>query len=217
MTEGEYGDGAFTSRHWLTERRTVAALPAVGARLRVQVCRYSALDDLECDDRGALELLNDEFIGALPADRQAEAYSLRGQARYWLTESRGLPAAAARPVYQTALDDLDQARQRRDDAVDHYFRGLVLAEIDALDAALSELTWVRYWDAVYDYPFLPEDFEQQVMGVEARAEAAREAAQVTATVTVRPTTAGEDESPTPAGNTPTPAPTIPFEERPQLP
>ena len=99
----------------------------------------------------------------------------------------------------------------------------VLAELGALDEALLALMWVKYWDGLYDYPFVPDDFDQQVMAVEERAIAAREAALATATATVRSpsresqTDEPDEGSPTPAAPTPTPAPTIPFEERPQLP
>lgn len=185
----------------------------------VEVCRYSALDDLDCDDARALEMLDDEFIDALPVERKAEAYSLRGQARYWLTKQRGLPSTVGRTAYQAALEDLDQARQLRSAAIDHYFRGLALAEIDEPDASLAELRWVRYWDAVYDYPFLPADFDQQVLAVEARVEAraAARATEAIAAVEEESPVAQSGASPTPAGPTPTPTPVIPFEERPQLP
>lgn len=224
LVQGDYDDAALQLTTLLNAPgANSSAYQLVGAQLAVEACRYSALDDLECDDARALELLTDEFIGVLPGEQQAEAYSLRGQARYWLTQARGLPSAAGRVAYQAALDDLNRARSQRDHAVDHYFRGLVLAELGALDEALSELMWVKYWDGLYDYPFVPDDFDQQVMAVEERAIAAREAALATATATVRSpsresqTDEPDEGSPTPAAPTPTPVPTIPFEERPQLP
>lgn len=188
----------------------------VEARMLVEVCRYSALDDLECDDSRALEMLDDAFIEGLPGDRRAEAYSLRGQAQYWLAKQRGLPATVGRAAYEAALADLDQARQRRNAAIDHYFRGLALAEIGELEAALAELHWVGYWNEVYDYPFLPADYEQRVLDVEARA-AALAAEAVAELEAAQAPRARANESQASAGPMRTPAPEIPFEERPQLP
>lgn len=186
------------------------------ARMLVEVCRYSALDDLECDDARALEMLDDDFVDALPDERKAEAYSVRGQARYWVTRQRNLPATVGRPAFEAALDDLDQARTRRGAAIDHYFRGLVLAELGEPDASLVELEWVRYWSEVYDYPFLPADFDQQVMAVEARV-AARAVDVETSPESGETPVAQAGPTRTPTGPTPTPTPVVPFEERPQLP
>ena len=141
---------------------------------------------------------------------------MRGQARYWVTRQRNLPATVGRPAFEAALDDLDQARTRRGAAIDHYFRGLVLAELGEPDASLVELEWVRYWSEVYDYPFLPADFDQQVMAVEARV-AARAVDVETSPESGETPVAQAGPTRTPTGPTPTPTPVVPFEERPQLP
>jgi len=218
LAQGAYDDAAQQLDALLSRNDEQMPLyRLIEARMLVEVCRYSALDDLECDDARALEMLDDAFLEGLPEDRKAEAYSLRGQAQYWMTKQRGLPETVGRAAFEAALSDLDQARQRRDKPIDHYFRGLVLAEIGELEAALAELHWVRYWSGVYDYPFLPADYEQQVLDVEARAAAlATETVAQLETETAPRTQAGASPQ-TPAGPIPTPAPEIPFEQRPQIP
>lgn len=209
LAEGAYDDAALQLAA-LLDRSPGTAAPEyrlLDARLHVEVCMYSALDDLNCDFARALELLDNAFIEALPSGQQPEARSLRAQAQYWLNKQRSLPTAIGRAAYQAALDDLDAALSERDAAIDHYFRGLALAEMGEPDAALAELHWVRFWSAYYPYPFLPADFDQQVLAVEAQAAEARAAE----TAPVEET--GPERTPPAAA----PAEVVPFEQRPQLP
>ncbi len=191
--------GAASSEYRLTQ-----------AKLWVEYCGYSALDDLGCDYARALNLLGDAFIEQLPAASQAEAYSLRAQAKYWTEKQRDLPAEASRANYESALEDLDQARARRSAPIDHYYRGLVLLELGELNQALAELLWVRYWHDVYAYPFLPDDFDAQVSALETRA---TEALALVAQGAGGRTPATRQAAPAPS---PTPTP-LPPEDRPQLP
>lgn len=206
-------DDASRQIGFLTGRSSAAVPPQyrlTQAKLWVEYCGYSALDDLGCDYARALNLLSDAFIEQLPAASQAEAYSLRGQAKYWTEKQRDLPAAASRANYESALEDLDQARARRSAPVDHYFRGLVLLELGEQDQALAELLWVRYWHDMYTYPFLPDDFDAQVAALET---------QVTEVLALAAQGAG-DRMPAPRQAAPVPSPTptpSPPEDRPQLP
>lgn len=214
LAEADFDDAALQLGSLLTGSTAAdaQAYRLIEARLKVAACRYSELDDLACDDRRALDILDNEFIASLPPAQQAEAYSLRAQAQYWLNRQRDLPAAVAPALYQTVLDDLDQALQRQDTPAAHYFRGLVLAEIGRPGAALAELLWVRRWHAHYGYPFLPDNFDQQVAALEA---------QVIVTAPAAPPLATEPPAPLrDAGAAPRPAATatvVPFEQRPQLP
>lgn len=217
LAEGAYDDAALQLAALLdrSPRAAASEYRLLDARLHVEICMYSALDDLNCDFMQALDLLDNEFIEALPAGQQPEARSLRAQAQYWSNKQRNLPAAIGRAAYQTALEDLTLALAGRDAAIDHYFRGLVLAEMGEPGAALAELHWVRFWSAYYPYPFLPADFDQRVLAVETRAAEARaaETAPETEPGLERETLAPSARA-TPSA---TPAEVVPFEQRPQLP
>lgn len=210
LAEGAYDD-AELQLATLLGRSPEAVAPEyrlLDARLHVEVCMYSALDDLTCDFARALELLDNAFIGSLPPGQSSEARSLRAQAQYWLNKQRSLPATIGRATFQAALDDLDAALAGRDAAIDHYFRGLVLAEMGEPGAALAELDWVRFWSAYYPYPFLPADFDQQVLAVEAQAAEAR---------AIETTPVVDDGSESALPPVAAPAEVVPFEQRPQLP
>jgi hypothetical protein len=167
---------------------------------------------LTCEYRDMLRLLTDDFIARLEtANQQADAYAYRAQAQYWDTRQRGvsLSASERRLAYQLAQNDLTQALTIRESPVDHYYRGLILEELDEPFQAYDEYQWVMYWGDVYPYPFENSDFENRVARV---AEVVQEAV-VLAAATPVPSVVPVQETVTPTLGptsrvTSTPRPTV---------
>ncbi len=154
--------------------------------LLVETCTfYPDAVTFSCDYDGALNLLTDDFVLRLTdPSQQAKAFSYRAQARYWETVRRQalLTDEERMAAFQQALVDIDRAIQLRENAVDHYFRGLLLERLENPTAALVEYEWVLYWNERYGYPFVDEPFIQRV-GVLKRLEeqlAADQAAEIEA-------------------------------------
>lgn len=134
------------------------------ARSLVELCTFYP-DQLTCEYGDMLELLNDSFVNSLRNETQrADGYSYRAQARYWDTERRtaALGEAEQQLAYELALNDVTQALAVRESAVDHYYRGLILDELDRAAQALEEYQWVVFWSDFYSYPFRTEAFDERV-------------------------------------------------------
>jgi hypothetical protein len=213
---GEFSD----AENWIGQLRL--ADPAnetyqlLEAKALVEVCAFYP-DTLNCQHREMLNALTDLFIAALETeDQRAEAYSYRGQAGYWDTQRRGLSLSEGERqlAYQLALNDLTQALTVRESVVDHYYRGLILEELNDPLRAYEEYQWVDYWGDVYPYPFKNEDFNDRYAALAREAQDLIEAAAATPTPTPGPEpTETPRATPTPrstATGAPTATPTATF-------
>jgi tetratricopeptide (TPR) repeat protein len=182
-----------------------AAYVLLKAKVRVGVCTYRA--DLPCQYDDMLDALSDSFIAGLRTDAlRAEAYAYRAQARYHDTlESIAASDDEQEQAFRAALRDVEQALALREDALDHYYRGLLLEALDDPIPALEEYRWVLYWADQYDYPFDDNNFERHVADVADEVQEIIEA-QATETPTPGPTRPRPTATRTPAP-TATPRPT----------
>jgi tetratricopeptide (TPR) repeat protein len=163
---GEYGSGLNRVEQLLVDEPENLSYRLLKARALVELCTFYP-DELACDYRDMFAELDDEMITALASDAQrADAYSYRGQARYWLTmRNRSLDDDERDLELRLALNDIDQALAIRQRAVEHYFRGLLLAELAEPVPALNEFEWVMLWQTRYGYPFVDEAFERRVVDI----------------------------------------------------
>jgi tetratricopeptide (TPR) repeat protein len=149
----------------LAAERDNEAYLLLQAKLYVEICTFHP-EQLTCEYRDMLEdVLTDGFIARLETeDQRADAYAYRAQARYWDTRQRGvsLSTSERQLAYQLAENDLNQALMIRESPVDHYYRGLILEELDETFQAYDEYQWIVYWGDVYRYPFADSDFENRV-------------------------------------------------------
>lgn len=208
---GEYASGLNRVEQLLVDEPEKASYRLLKARALVELCTFYP-DELSCDYRDMFAELDDALITALASDAQrADAYSYRGQARYWLTmRNRSLDDDERDLELRLALNDIDQALAVRQRAVDHYFRGLLLAELAEPVPALNEFEWVMLWHTRYGYPFVDDAFERRVVDIAQQVveELGEEALPADEPEPEEPEDGGEP-SPTaaPASATPTPTPT----------
>lgn len=136
------------------------------AKTLVETCTLYPAELPPCEYGNALELLSDSFLAELEGQSQALGYSYRAQARYWDTQDqRTLSNEERRAAYQAALGDIEQALSLRQGAVEHYYRGLILEEMDMLPQALDEYQWVNFWSGQYNYPFAGSDLETRIADI----------------------------------------------------
>ncbi len=207
LHQGEYQEAANKLELLLVnDPANTATYTLLQAKLRVEICTFYP-EDLTCEYRDMLRQLTDEFAASLGSEaQQADAVSLRAQALYHDTVNRGpsLSDEERQQNYQHALDDLDRALAVRESAVDHYYRGLVLEELDEPLRAYDEYQWVMWWGELYPYPFADGDFEDRVDNL---AEVVQEVVEAAA-ATPEPTEASRTPTATPTPRaTSTPVPT----------
>ncbi len=190
----------------LVEEPTNETYLLLRARLYVEACTFHP-EELNCEYRDTLRVLTDDFIAQLDTEVQrADAYAYRAQAQYRDTLQRGasLSVDERQLNYQLALNDLTQALTVRESPVDHYYRGLILEELDELPQAYDEYQWVTYWGNVYSYPFEDGNFEERVARVAAVVQEIVSQAAVTPAPSAEP---GAEDTSTPSPTTATPRPT----------
>ncbi len=137
------------------------------ARLWVETCTLHP-DELTCRYSDALSLLSDGFVNRLATDAQrASAYSYRGQARYLIVVRQGEAMSDEQRIarLQQALDDVSQALELRESALDHYYRGILLEELGEPAQAFEEYQWLDFWRDRYVYPFVRAGFESRFAAV----------------------------------------------------
>ena len=184
--------------------RTNAEYRLLQARVLVELCEFYP-EQLTCDHNTMLNTLSDAFIGGLSnLEQRADAYSYRAQARYWTTVNRGvpLPQEERNVAMQQALNDVGQALVVRQTAVDHYYRGLILEELDEIVPAFEEYQWVDYWSDLYPYPFTGGEFEQRYAALASRVQ------QLTALTIATPTPVATSTGVVKPSPTRTPPPTV---------
>lgn len=202
---GEYAE----AENWLSQLLAIDSTNAsyllLQARVMVEICTFYP-DELTCEYRDMLDELTDDFVATLSTERErADAYSYRAQAQYWDTQQRGLSLSEGdrQLAYQLALNDLTQALAVRESPVDHYYRGLILEDLNEPVRAYDEYQWLLYWNDVYPYPFKDNAFESRVEQVAEVVQEIVGAEAVTPASTERP-----EETPTPRPtSTPRPTPT----------
>jgi tetratricopeptide (TPR) repeat protein len=125
--------------------------------LTTQICEFTI--DVDCDYEGALEILDDNFVFDLDDDDALLARSLRAKARYHVTldtDEGDLSQFQRQTAYQQALDDIETVLDTNETALDQYYRGLILEQLNNPEEALLAYEWVEYWSQFYDYPFIEE-------------------------------------------------------------
>lgn len=164
-------------------------------KLLVETCTFFANDvTFGCEHEEALDLLTDEFmLRLLDPDQQADAFGYRAQALYWETLRRSaiLTDEERTTAFQQALVDINRALKLRENAADHYFRGLILEQLGNSIGAYEEYQWVLYWSTLYDYPFVNDAFNRRVASLGATVETLR-AEQVAAIEAALETSAPDD-------------------------
>jgi tetratricopeptide (TPR) repeat protein len=125
--------------------------------LTTQICEFTI--DVDCDYEGALEILDDNFVFDLDDDDALLARSLRAKARYHVTldtDEGDLSQFQRQTAYQQALDDIETVLDTNETALDQYYRGLILEQLNNPEEALLAYEWVEYWSQFYGYPFIEE-------------------------------------------------------------
>jgi len=202
---GDYSEGLNHLDILLADDPTNSTYLLMQAKALIELCTFYP-GELVCEYEDMLQVLTDSFIAGLASDLdKADAYSYRAQAQYWLTAESDLSDEEKLIAYQTGLNDVNQALNVRETAVDHYFRGLFLEGMGMLAPALEEYQWIAYWNERYTYPFVDNNFEDRLDRV---ASAVQEAVEAAATEEPEPTEGGAERTPTPTA-TPEATATLP--------
>jgi tetratricopeptide (TPR) repeat protein len=228
FSSGNYTEASMRLEELLDADPENASYLLQQTKFTVELCTF--VDDLSCAYSDALRTLGDAdgtLFASLDEQQQADAYSYRAQAQYRETIRRAssLTDEERQAAYVQALDDVNRALAVRDTPVDHYYRGLILEEMQMLSPAVEEYQWIAYWNDWYPYPFKDDSFDSRtdrllgtIREATSAAEATREAIEATmatptrviptATLT-RPPTATPTATPTLTPTvTITPSPTI---------
>ncbi len=213
----EYDD----ARRWIEQLRFVETdnptYVLFDAKIHVEICTFRT--DLPCQYEDMLDILDDSFIRGLTSDSlRAKAYAYRAQALYGdALERESLSEDDQMQIFRSALRDVEQALTLREDAIDHYYRALILEALAEPVQALEEYQWLVYWSDRYAYPFEGAEFEQHVADVAGEVQEIIES-QATTTPTPQPAQPRPTVTLAPGPtSTPTPVPeptAIPPEEIP---
>lgn len=213
LATGSYNEALMRLEELLDSDPENASYRLAQAQFTVELCTF--VDDLTCAYGNALRMLNDAdgtLITSLDQQQQADAYSYRAQAQYRETVRRAssLTEEELQAAYLVALDDVNRALSVRDTPVDHYYRGLILEEMQLLSQALEEYQWIAYWNEWYPYPFTDDSFDSRLdnlVDVIREATANAVATQQVIEATLATPTRAATMTPTPS-STPTLTPTL---------
>jgi tetratricopeptide (TPR) repeat protein len=197
------------------------------ARFGRAVCSYAlgdakqALEDLEfvrekIMNRPDIETL---YVQALVADQQWNKAISSSSATYNVGQlSREQRATVlenqAYAFYKVgdlnnAFLNIEAALKIGETGTRHYYRGLILDQLQDYDRAALEYEWVLFWDQIYDYPFADDAEEKlerlyQLMGTGTATPTPTASPTPPPTPTKTPT---PTRTPTPGKTTPTPSKT----------
>jgi tetratricopeptide (TPR) repeat protein len=212
LATGSYTEASMRLEEMLDADPENANYLLLQTKFTVELCTF--VDNLSCAYSDALRMLSatdGTLFASLDERQQADAYSYRAQAQYREIQRRGssLTEEERQAAYLQALDDVNRALAVRDTPVDHYYRGLILDEMQMLSQALEEYQWISYWNEWYPYPFKDDSFDSRTDNIigtireaTAASEATREAIEATMATPTRATS-----TPT-MTRTPTATPTL---------